>query len=122
MSMKLAKKGEAPKSDDAEALAAVPAMPWDHAMKMLGTGDYDLVGFPRDGRGPDLPADQSPAPGVDPVDGRETQVEGSPLSNMVLPVTGAANGGLPREPEPVKSVTAKAPTVAQSPKADDKKA
>ncbi len=113
MSMKLSKKGEAPKPDDAEAIAAVPFFPWDHALKTLGTGDYDVVGNPRDGRGPDQPGAQSPAPGTDPVEGKESAPDGQVLTNLTkVSATAKVDAGLPASPAPAKNDAPAPPKVA----------
>ena len=121
MSMKLVKKGGAPHPDDAAAIAAVPSYPWDGAMAMLATGEYDVVGNPRDGRGPDQPGAQSPAPGTDPANGKETAAEGQMLTNVVpTAATNAVTGGLPTSPVPAKNDAPQPPKVMQPPKADGK--
>ncbi len=103
--MRLTKKGEAPRPNDAAANADVPATPWDHGMKLLGTGEYDVLGDPRDGRGPDQPGAQSPAPGTDPVDGEEKAEDGQVLTNMTkVSTAGTVDAGLPKSPEPLKTV------------------
>ncbi len=111
--MKLVRKGEAPKSDDLEAVAQVPHMPWDAAMSMLSTGDYDVVGYPRGERGPDQPTIQSPSPGTDPLGGKELVVKGQ-LSNIVPALDrGVAGGGLPASPMPEKNDAPPPPKLAQ---------
>jgi hypothetical protein len=67
--MKLVKKRNAPKDDDAVAIAQVPSFPWDHAMKMLATGEYDVVGNPRDEDGSATPTDDVLSAVVDLPDG-----------------------------------------------------
>ncbi len=116
--MRIIDKGKAPKPDDEKAIAEIPAMPWDHAMKMLGTGDYDVVGLPRAERGPDQPGAQSPAPGVDPVDGSKEKAEdGQTLTNMTaVAAPTVVDGGLPKSPAPAAPKVADAPKVAPAPK------
>lgn len=120
--MRMTKKGEAPKPDDAEAMAAVPSYPWDHGMKMLGTGDYDLVGNPRDGRGPDQPGAQTPAPGIKPQSGVEEKAEdGQTLTNMTgVAAPSTIDVGLPTLPAPVKIEPVPAPKLSPAPKAEGK--
>ena len=112
--MRMIEKGKAPKPDDEAAIADVPAMPWDHAMKMLATGDYDVVGMPRAERGPDQPGAQSPAPGVDPLDGsREKAGDGQTLTNMTaVAAPTVVDGGLPKSPAPAQPNVTAAPKVA----------
>lgn len=108
--MRLVKKGEAPKADDTKAMAEVPSYPWDHAMQMLGTGDFDIVGDPRGERGPDQPGAQMPAPGVDPVGSKEKAEDGQVLTNMsaagkIVDTTGDVS----KSPLPPKSDVTVAP-------------
>ena len=115
--MRMTEKGKAPKPDDEKAIADVPAVPWDHAMKMLATGDYDVIGMPRAERGPDQPGAQSPAPGVDPLDGSKEKAEdGQTLTNMTaVAAPTVVDGGLPKSPAPAKVNVTEAPKVTPVP-------
>ena len=97
--MKLIEKGR----DGAEPVH----LGWDAAQAALASGAYDLA--PSDGeRDVDLPAAQSPAPGTDPVDGKEQAAEGHVLTNMTaVAAPDTVSSGLQKAPEPPKPAPVK---------------
>ena len=102
--MKLIEKGK----DGAEPVH----LGWDAAQAALASGAYDLA--PSDGeRDVDLPAAQSPAPGTDPVDGKEQAAEGHVLTNMTaVAAPETVSSGLQKAPVSPQPAPAKAPAPA----------
>lgn len=109
--MKLIKKGDQGSEPGKEP--EVFHYPWEAGMAALASGEYDVHGYPREDRGPDQPGAQTPAPGTDPLDGKEEAREGTQLTN-VEPATSSSmvDAGLPKDPVPPKSVIIAAPTNA----------
>lgn len=75
----------------------VAQYPWEGAMQAIAAGAAEAYRPDGEERGPDQPGAQSPAPGTDPVGGKERAADGDVLTNIGKPVElGVVSTGLPK--------------------------